>query len=139
MERICKLLGYFNFEIVEAKGLAGGLAFMWKAELEMKCLWKTSRVICCSLKGTQEVEEWRMIGCYGTPYYREKELFWDALTDSLQMEQVPWLLFGDLNEVTSETEKFGGRSIWKRRLFLKNFLQEVNGIDLGFSGRKWQG
>ena len=38
MEKICRKLGYFNFEIVEANGLAGDLIMMWKSDLAMKVI-----------------------------------------------------------------------------------------------------
>lgn len=40
----------------------------------------------------------------------------------------------DLNEVVYASEKFSGKGIWKKWLFFKDFLQNVGGIDLGFSG-----
>ena len=137
MERLCRKLGYFEFVIVEPSGLAGGLTMMWKKELDIQCLWKSNRVICCSFKPAPTEEAWNFYGCYGTPYPREKEKFWKSLNHTIQEEYLPWVMFGDLNEVVAENEKLGGRSIWKRRLCLKNFLQEVDGIDLGFVGRKF--
>lgn len=77
----------------------------------------------------------KLFACYGTPYLKEKATFWDTLEKVIQNAQQPWLLFGDLNEVKS-----GGRSIWRRKLYLNHFLQQVGGIDLGFSRAKftWQ-
>lgn len=52
-------------------------------------------------------------------------------------EDSPWLLIGDLNEVLDSSEKFGGRSIVGKQLFLKDFLFCVAGVDIGFYGRKY--
>lgn len=41
---------------------------------------------------------------------------------------------GDLNEIMDNLKKFGGRQSWKRKSFLKQFMQDVAGIDLGFMG-----
>lgn len=48
----------------------------------------------------------------------------------------PWLIIGDLNERVSEGEKIGGRPLWRKHLFLKKFLQQTGGIDMGFSSRR---
>lgn len=41
------------------------------------------------------------------------------------------MVVGDLNELTDELEKLGGREIWKIPLFFKTFMLETGGIDLG--------
>lgn len=42
---------------------------------------------------------------------------------------------GDLNEVVEECEKSGGRAIWRRKLYLKNCIQALGAVDLGFTGK----
>lgn len=49
----------------------------------------------------------------------------------------PWLLIGDLNEVTGHEEKYGGRNIWKKHLYLKDCMKFVGGVDLGYMGSKF--
>lgn len=41
----------------------------------------------------------------------------------------PSLLIGDLNEVVDYSEKLGGRPIWKKQLFLKSFLNNLDWKD----------
>lgn len=48
-----------------------------------------------------------------------------------------WMVFGDMNETIDESERFGERTLTGKRLFLKDFIQQVGAIDLGFSGRKY--
>ncbi|KAF3442021.1 hypothetical protein FNV43_RR15937 [Rhamnella rubrinervis] len=66
--------------------------------------------------------------------------FWEGLEQTINHFEDPWIIFGDLNEVTSEYEKWGGMSIWKKTLYLKEFMQQTGGLDLGFHGCKytWQ-
>lgn len=47
------------------------------------------------------------------------------------------MMLGDLNELIDKMEKFGGRTIWKRELFLRDFIQNVGAVDLGFEGYKY--
>lgn len=48
--------------------------------------------------------------------------------------EFPWAMIGDLNEIVEAKEKFGGRSIWRKKLHLKEFMIRVGGIDMGYSG-----
>lgn len=35
MEKLCRSLGFPKFEIIEARGLVGGLMLMWKADVDL--------------------------------------------------------------------------------------------------------
>lgn len=52
---------------------------MWKEELEIHCLWKNDRMICCSVNEALGDKKWKMLGCYGIPYRRENEYFWNIM------------------------------------------------------------
>lgn len=69
--------------------------------------------------------------------YPVPNVFWDNLEDELRSYNLPWVLMGDLNEVVEESEKMGGRAIWKRRLFFKPCIQALGAVDLGFVGKKF--
>ena len=99
----------------------------------------SDNLIWCKINS--DVGNWHMVACYGPTTYREKYFFWEDLADKIINLQEPWLLFGDLNEITEQSEKLGGRSIHGKRLFLKLFIQEVGGADLGFANScfTWQG
>lgn len=81
--------------------------------------------------------KWDFFGVYGTPYGKEKAKFWKVLEEKVHNYENPWLLLGDLNEVVEEAEKFGGRPIWSRKLYLQEFIQNVGAIDLGYEGCKY--
>lgn len=42
-----------------------------------------------------------------------------------------------MNQVTGNKEKFGGRNVWRKNLYLKEFLRAVGGVDMGFVGNKF--
>lgn len=137
MKRLCKTLGFERFIFTEARGLAGGYIIMWMEGINLKCRWKTDKVIYCDMLDQQEEVSWSMVACYGTPYYGEKENFQNDVETKLEDIKNPRMLFGDLNEVVNANEKLGGRAIWKRKLYLKNLIQNTRAIDLGFWGRKF--
>lgn len=47
------------------------------------------------------------------------------------------MILGDLNEIEDSIEKQGGHPFWKKRLFMKPFLNCVGGVDLGFVGKQF--
>lgn len=59
------------------------------------------------------------------------------MTDKVSDSNMPWLLKGDLNEILKGTEKLGGRTLWKKWLFLQEFMDTVGAMDLGFSGKSF--
>ena len=121
MEQLGRKLGYHQSEVVEANGLAGGLVFFWKDEIHIEWQWSIEQVICLK-------------------YLREKQTFWEGMEHITNQFMEPWILFRDLNEVVIESKKWGGRIIWKRTLYLKHYIYQVGGIDLGFFSSKftWQ-
>ena len=51
---------------------------------------------------------------------------------------LPWIVFGDLNEVSSQSEKWGGNPVLKFCMDLfNNTLNDCKLMDLGFSGPKF--
>lgn len=80
---------------------------------------------------------WNLLACYGTPYEGEKKYLWENLERVVSNCEKPWLVIGNLNEVVDESEKQGGKPVWKKQLILKPFLNEIGGIDMGFLGSRF--
>lgn len=137
MERVARMLGFNNFEIVEARGIAGGLILMWTDDVQLEMEWKSDRIICCNILVYDRVKRWSLFTCHGTLYNCEKRVFWEDFEEVITTIRNPWLIIGDLNEVVSQEEKWGGRSVWRKQLYLKEFINMVGGVDLGFIGNKY--
>lgn len=137
MDNICKKIGFENYNSVGSKGLAGGLVLMWTADLSLEILWTDERVICGEITSDEGLGKWRAYFCHGTPYAREKLDFWSFLESDINNWNGPWIVIGDLNEIMNEGEKSGGRSFWKRKPFMRNFINAVNDMDIGFIGKKF--
>ena len=103
--------------------------------MDININWTTDNIICGTVKS--DLGNWMLLACYGPMNYREKIIFWEELTDFLADANFPWLLFGDLNEIVDQSEKFRERKIYGKRLFLKQFIQEVSGVGLGFTGTRF--
>lgn len=44
-------------------------------------------------------------------------------------------MLGNLDELVEDLEKSGGKSVWGKTIYLRNFLQSVN--DMGYKRRKF--
>lgn len=137
MDYLRRRLGFMNWEAVEDQGFSRGLLMIWNQDINMVYQWKHNRAICYQVQRTDDLKCWMIISCYGTPYQGEKAGFWEYLINQMENIQSPWILMGDLNEVINGTEKMGGQPIWRNKLYLKNFIDDLGAVDMGYSGRKF--
>lgn len=137
VDRVARKLGFEKWEGVEANGRSGSLIWLWKEEIEIKIEWKLENVICSTIKDYNQKDLWRLYATYGSTRYGDKLSFWGELTAWVEDEKLPWMMLGDLNEITEESENFQGRGLRGRHLFLKDFVQQTGAIDLGFVGRRF--
>ncbi|XP_074303516.1 uncharacterized protein LOC141637980 [Silene latifolia] len=126
-----KLDGYFGIE-VDCMGSAGGLAFMWKNELDCSLL--TTSVHHIDLLVKEGGREWRVTGFYGWHVVSDRHLSWELHRLLSGQSDVPWLCMGDFNEVLFSTEMKGGsRPQWQ----MNNFRTAID--DCGLTGIGWEG
>ncbi|KAJ1418141.1 Zinc knuckle CX2CX4HX4C [Sesbania bispinosa] len=82
---------------------------------------------------------WRCTGIYGYLEVQNKKLTWEVLKRiHRDVGEVPWLCFGDMNQVMSNDEKRGGNLIPES--MLRGFgecVQLCGLIDLGYVGPKF--
>lgn len=78
---------------------------------------------------------WRFTGFYGEPHWEDKHLSWEALRNSYQQPQVPWVVMVDFNKNLFSHEKEGGAP--RPMHMLQHFhdvLVECKLEDMGFFG-----
>lgn len=76
--------------------------------------------------------------CYGPPVPTLKPLFWDKLKAVIHHEGGEWAGIGDFNDVVSQEEKWGAKLLYlSTRSFLKEFIHDIQAIDLGFIGNSF--
>lgn len=68
---------------------------------------------------------------------KKKKVFWEDLKQIIIEDNALWLLVGDLNEVIDDSEKQGGRAVWRKHLYLKIFIHDMGGVDLGHIGKQF--
>ncbi|XP_021729697.1 uncharacterized protein LOC110696651 [Chenopodium quinoa] len=65
----------------------------------------------------------------------DRHNYWNEMAEDVLPYSTPWLMLGNLNEVTSQSEKSGGRSFRPSQCHdLNNFMDKASMIDLGFNG-----
>jgi len=138
MERICRRLGYTNKIYMECNGdgkqRRGGLVFIWKdpSMLALKSM-SLNHIDLEGLDGGGN-PAWRITGVYGYSKDADKHKTWSLIT-SLNNSTLPWLCFGDFNEILVQQDKRGGSP--KPQGWIDNFARVVHDcdlVDLGFTG-----
>ena len=81
---------------------------------------------------------WMLISVHGPPYLTKRKKFWESMEEVISTFSGLWLIIGDLNSTTANSNKVGGNQNGESssRCF-RNFATNVGAIDLGFTGPKF--
>lgn len=81
---------------------------------------------------------WTLLTCYCPAARNEKGDFWNMLCLLIKEGSTNWACIGDFNEVLTQVERQGGHPVTSSKNFLLQlFLDEVQGVDIGFTGNKY--
>lgn len=137
-----KELGYDDMTTVEPIGLSGGLAVMWKKNFKVDILSRDKRIIDLKVQMGSMVFS---ISCvYGDPARNRRNRVSERLTDIGLVQNEPWLLVGDFNELMNNEEKLGGSSrhestFWDFRHMAENCkIKELRSVgnQLSWAGKR---
>ncbi|CAM8953707.1 unnamed protein product [Rhodiola kirilowii] len=129
LEVIRRRLGFkFGFQ-VPRQGLAGGLALWWKEEVNLTVLSYSRYHIDARIEG--EVV-FRITLFYGESVSGRRNTSWDLLRRLNTLYRLPWIVFGDFNEVCFSWEVKGGRI----RAF-REAMMDCGLTDLGYKGNSY--
>ncbi|XP_057770939.1 uncharacterized protein LOC130990727 [Salvia miltiorrhiza] len=104
-------LGYEGIFVVDAVGCKGGLALLWKEQTDVRIVSYSPGHIDCYV--TTGGKSWRFTGFYGHPKSSQRKFSWELLkrlSDLMPMEDLPWLVGGDFNEILRDSDKIGGKT-----------------------------
>ena len=103
--------GWYDFG-VSAQGKSGGLALFWRKDL-------SNSLNCCASSFIDATVHWngvswRLTGFYGHPEATKRKFSWDTLRKLSTVSQLPWVCFGDYNEILNQKEfrGTGSRPQW---------------------------
>lgn len=122
--------------VVNCNGRSKELFIFWKDLLDVTILSYNIGHIDCTVNHLGK--KWRFTGFYGNPYSSKRHLSWDLLRRLKGLHEVnelPWLVGGDFNEICYDREKLGGimRSLNQTQEF-RDVLDDCYIQDLHASG-----
>jgi exonuclease III len=141
-DRAAELARSFPFDgflCTNTIGFAGGIWILWKTEaVEVDHLCSTEQEIHASVKVRSSNYLWLISAIYGSPCRSERRILWDNLKIIAGLNNLPWVMLGDFNDILLCEEKWGGNRPSNSRIReFRNCLNACNMIDLGFSGPKY--
>lgn len=132
---IRRFVGMDGLQIVDPIGTAGGLVVLWKQDLKVRLVRKSSFFIELLITDDESGQEWHLVNLYASTHDGIRKGQWDELLRYRQQSSGDWVLWGDFNDLLWEDEKQGGRrrEAWSLRAF-RHFVNNLGAIDMGFSG-----
>nr|XP_023879274.1 uncharacterized protein LOC111991717 [Quercus suber] len=124
--------------IVPSDGKSGGLALLWKENADVRVQSYSHSHIDAIVHDSSVNITWRATGFYGHPDAAQRSSSWRLLETLNAQFDLPWVVFGDFNEITHIEEKCGGaeRNANQMEAF-RNALDNCDLRDLGFVGQRF--
>ncbi|GJT40557.1 RNA-directed DNA polymerase, eukaryota, reverse transcriptase zinc-binding domain protein [Tanacetum coccineum] len=132
--------GNFNFDYAcsMARGRSGGLVTIWDPNVFVKKrMWCGDNYIIIEGDRKNLAENFYIINVYGPQHQPEKSILWSFLRNFILNHTGKVILFGDLNEVRSESERFGSIFSNGDAAIFNDFIRDTSLIDLPMGGRKF--
>ena len=131
--RICRKLQNFNFYVVPRLTRGGGLAFLWKNDINVTVCNSSNHYIDAIIDhGTNDA--WWFTGFYGDLDTANRENSWSLLRSLSHSMSLPWVCVGDFNEILFADEKQGWLDRPKRQMQgFRDALDYCGLKDLGFT------
>lgn len=133
--RVC--LNFDGAFSVDALGHSGGIALLWRKDSEVQVMSYSKNHIDVKV----DIVGWqnfRLTGIYGEPDRARREETWTLIRNLTNQSTLPWCLIGDMNNITQQEDKRGGRPYpqWLVTGFQK-LLEECNLTDLELGGYRY--
>ena len=135
MEKEKFKLGLLNGLIIPRVGRSGGLAMLWDRDVKVEVQSYSGYFIDAFVIDSDSGFQWRITGFYGNPKTHRRKESWDLLKYLSQKYQMPWLCFGDFNEIVSVEEKLGGVQRSQNQMdAFREAIHQCRFMDLGYCG-----
>ncbi|KAH9679641.1 putative reverse transcriptase/RNA-dependent DNA polymerase [Citrus sinensis] len=134
MEVKRRILKFENCFIVDRCGLGGGLALLWTSDVSLEVK-SYSKHHIDSVIHNENGSSWRCTSVYGHPESEQKKHTWSLLRRLAGMSSLPWLYFGDFNEIFNLNEKVGGNERNPSKVHeFRQVVRDCRLLDLGLKG-----
>lgn len=136
-----KDLNFSSHHLVSPHGHGGGgLALLWKNDIDVKVLTANHNFIDTSVK--YKDSELFCTFVYGAPDIANRQAVWDDLSSISTLRTGAWYLTGDFNEIINNSEKSGGKERPESTFCsFRSFLAQCDLFDLQHTGNflSWRG
>ena len=120
MEKVMEKINFVNGLIVPRRGRGGGLALLWRREIDLEIMGYSRSFIDAIITEHDSGFKWRITGFYGNPESHGRKESWEELKVLHRKFNLPWLCYGDFNEILSGEEKLGGGGGWGSKALKAN-------------------
>ncbi|GKC35982.1 RNA-directed DNA polymerase, eukaryota, reverse transcriptase zinc-binding domain protein [Tanacetum coccineum] len=125
----------FDYACSMARGRSGGIISMWDPNTFSKEeIWRDDSFIIVKGRWKNSVGIFSMINVYGPQDPQTKSALWNKLADFMHNHNGKFILFGDLNVVRNEQEKFGSIFSSHKAGHFNAFIDSSGLIDLPIGG-----
>lgn len=131
IDKIRRKLGFHFFVVVDSIGLSGGLALLWKNEVDITVQVLSNSMLQITWKSKQGYV-WRLFYYYCPFVPNLKDSFSHDLNVAIDFGQEDQVCIGNFNDVVSKEEKQGGKHFNPSESFLKMVMNDLGALDLGF-------
>uniref|UniRef100_A0A803QRP6 Reverse transcriptase domain-containing protein n=1 Tax=Cannabis sativa TaxID=3483 RepID=A0A803QRP6_CANSA len=134
IEKVRLAIGFQGAFLVDCRGKSGGVALFWKDTEDVNLLGFGDNFINVVVSGSEGVQ-WRLTGFYGEPNRSLRKNTWDQIRYLKTKYTLPWCIIGDLNNVSSQSDKRGGNPYpnWLIEGF-GDMLEDCSLIDMDLCG-----
>ncbi|XVF06609.1 hypothetical protein REPUB_Repub06bG0064000 [Reevesia pubescens] len=136
-DRVIMRLHFEHWSRVDVVGFSGGIWVLWNLDLSnVNILHKIDQ--CITLVITSILGKvWALSAVYASLIPTVRETFWDFLRNFNDLDNMPWILIGDFNQIVSYSEKQGGgRESSSRMLKFLNVIQ-TRRLETKFLRKQW--
>ena len=133
-DKHCKKLPFKNKLIVKKPDAGGGLALLWKPEVNLDVINYTEHHILAKVVEADGFQ-WYLTGFYGWAEASQKPKSWALLSHLSSLVDGPWCCIGDFNAILLSSEKQSTYPPpYKQMEEFGLALESCNLTDLGFGG-----
>ncbi|PWA62328.1 RNA-directed DNA polymerase, eukaryota [Artemisia annua] len=126
----------FDYACSLARGRSGGLISMWDPNMFVKEeIWCDESFIIVKGCWLNVVGDCFMIHIYGPHDPLTKVNLWNKLQEFMQLHRGKYILFGDMNEVREEIERYGSAFSRNEAQVFNTFINDASLIELPLGGR----
>ncbi|CAA7045733.1 unnamed protein product [Microthlaspi erraticum] len=118
----------------------GGLALLWKKEIELKVLSQCDNFIDTEVHFQGKLFMATFV--YGEPEKANRKEMWNTLMAKTEGRELPWFLTRDFNEILDNSEKVGGPARAESSFVdFRSFMSACDLYDLKHTGNflSWRG